>query len=79
MGERWPLTVEEGEIECRGGIALLFTPPGGPTYALNGTAQDLRYGIDVHPIWAPAHDADEAALGLKQNIGDLMERARALC
>jgi hypothetical protein len=48
LGNRWPLIVESGHVDCVSG-ALVFRHDG-TTYALNGTALSKGYpGID--PIW----------------------------
>jgi hypothetical protein len=53
FGKQWPVSVEQGELECIDGYdAVLHS--GGVTYALNGNArQKAEKGIyhDVEEIW----------------------------
>jgi hypothetical protein len=67
FGDKWPLTVDSGEIECVGGVLLVFHS-GSKTYALNGAAQTRGYP-KIDPIWR-----DNPKLpGTKVNIGPLLE------
>lgn len=47
MGDRWPLTVDRGRVECRG-PGYYFVDSDGKRYGLNGFAGDAR---DIDPIW----------------------------
>jgi hypothetical protein len=57
LGDRWPFTVAEGEIDCIRGReesgrrldAIVFRS-GGKTYALNGVAE-RRGDLPINPIW----------------------------
>jgi hypothetical protein len=74
FGDKWPLTVEAGELLCIDQAVVLDT--GGITYAVNGTAKDRADASgwqDIEAIWA---DGDA---GLKKDIGPLIERGLALC
>ncbi|MFB7323859.1 hypothetical protein [Streptomyces sp. NPDC056190] len=46
----WPFTVSAGVLRCEG-EAVTFEPPGGPRYAVNGTAKSAGYP-EITPIWA---------------------------
>lgn len=72
-GERWPLTVEEGEVECLPGGVFVFHH-GGKTYALNGMAEGKGYA-DIRPIWRD----DPTQPGLKISIGPLISAANSAC
>jgi hypothetical protein len=73
-GLAWPLTVDRGTLNCEPGSRVTFTADG-TTYAVNGTAKGLGEWADIDPIWAD----DGSGLGLKVNIGDLIEAGLALC
>lgn len=68
FGERWPLTVQEGYVDCVPVDAAIFRS-GGKTYALNGMASG-KYA-DIDPIWNDNPDLD----GLKMSIGPLLDAA----
>lgn len=70
----WPFTVDAGVLRCEGG-AVTFEPPGGPRYAVNGTAKDAGYAA-ITPIWA-----DDTALGngLKIDISEVLNKGLGLC
>ena len=70
----WPFTVNGGVLQCEAG-AVTFEPPGGPRYAVNGTAKDAGYPA-ITPIWA-----DDKALGngLKVNISEVLNKGLSLC
>lgn len=70
----WPFTVEEGALSCEGD-AVTFTPTGGPTYAVNGTAEGLMGdSADIEPIWA-----DAKGPAPKRWIGDVIDYGLSLC
>ena len=73
-GLTWPLTVDRGTLDCEAGSRVTFTADG-TTYAVNGTAKGSGEWADIDPIWAD----DGSGLGLKINIGDLIEAGLALC
>lgn len=73
----WPLTVEAGTLACSDQAVTFAT--GGVVYAVNGTAAGRAAASGWEPIddiWA---DDPAADLGLKLNMGDLIERGLALC
>ncbi|MEU9405049.1 hypothetical protein AB0E08_04975 [Streptomyces sp. NPDC048281] len=70
----WPFTVDAGVLECEGG-AVTFEPPGGPRYAVNGTAKDAGYP-SVMPIWA---DDKTLGNGLKVDISEVLNKGLSLC
>lgn len=74
FGDKWPLTVDEGEIECKDKFIRLFHH-GGKTYALNGIAKSRGFK-PIDPIWK---DNPELGDGFKINIGPLLEAAGKLC
>ena len=51
FGEKWPLTVDEGELHCSRS-KVTFTTTDGKVYAVNGTAKAEFPPID--PIWKTA-------------------------
>jgi hypothetical protein len=53
LGDEWPLTVEDGQLACLTGKAVVFKH-GGRTYALNGTAKGQRKFEAIEPIWQTA-------------------------
>lgn len=77
FGERWPLTVEEGVLACRGsgGVGAVTFTAGNTTYAVNGIAVQDGTFTDIKAIWADNPDV----AGLKKDIGPLIERGLALC
>lgn len=77
MGDKWPLTVESGEVHCDGDkqtASLTFTH-NGKKYAINGTAMTLKDGAEIREIWAD----NPKRPGLKKDIGPLMDKARGAC
>jgi hypothetical protein len=48
-GEKWPFTVEKGDLVCRGNAVFLLV--NGTGYAVNGVASALGYA-DIEPIWS---------------------------
>lgn len=80
MGRKWPLTVNKGRLVCigsRGVGAVVFVAPDGTNYAVNGTAKGrLDHAADINTIWA---DDKALGMGLKKNIGPLIDRGLKLC
>jgi hypothetical protein len=79
FGDKWPFTVNEGELGCKQtdiGQALLFKT-GGVSYAINGTALTKRMGVDIHEgnVWA----ADPKDGSLKKDISPIIDKAREAC
>lgn len=72
FGEKWPLTVEAGEIECIDGHWVVFHHEG-VGYALNGLARSRGYA-SIDPIWK-----DDPATESKVNINPLTQAALKLC
>jgi hypothetical protein len=75
FGSDWPLTVDEGHLNCEGAGAVTFTDPGGTTYAVNGTAQGATDYPEIDAIWADSNDN----FAPKKNIGPLIDRGLDLC
>ena len=69
----WPLTVDSGTLYCSGGEVTFEA--NGTRYAVNGTAKATGKYPSIDPIWAPA----PGGLGLKRNIGDLIDQGLRLC
>lgn len=67
LGEKWPLTVEYGWIECDGS-SILFRSAAGDYYAVNGTAQGRREEKgwrDIHDIDVPIVDVPGTIISLQ--------------
>jgi hypothetical protein len=81
LGDRWPLTVDEGEIDCIRGPeiagrwkdAVVFRSDG-KTYALNGPAKQ-RGHLVIDPIWK----TDPAKPQLRANMTTLIYLALQEC
>ena len=73
-GDRWPLSVDRGTIECVGAGAVLFHADGN-TYAVNGWATSTTDYPDIREIWLD----DPAKPGLKINIDSIISRGLSLC
>lgn len=73
FGDKWPLTVESGELQCIKSFGVVFHT-GGTTYAVNGSAIDLGYKR-IDPIWAP----DPEFPGAKKSMAPLIDAGRELC
>ncbi len=67
FGDKWPFTVEEGNVEDID-YAVVFHTNDGKKYALNGIAMGRGY-LDIEPIWRP-HPVYE---GMKVSVGPLIE------
>ena len=72
LGDRWPLTVREGEVDCIGKAAVFRS--GQKAYALNGAAKSRGY-LPIEPIWK----TDPTVPGLRINIGPLIDLALKQC
>lgn len=77
FGEKWPLTVDEGILACKGkgGFGEVIFKANGKTYAVNGIAMGTKKYIPVDEIWAN----DPSASVLKKNIGPIIDRGLKLC
>jgi hypothetical protein len=81
LGDRWPFTVTDGEIDCIPGRdeldrrhdALVFRA-GGTTYALNRAAE-RRGDPPINPIWR----ADPAKPQRRVNLAPLLYLAVEQC
>ncbi len=73
-GDRWPLTVDRGTVECVGAGAVLFHT-AGETFAVNGLALSTTDHADIREIWidSPAYPS------LKINLSPVIDRGLALC
>lgn len=74
MFSEWPFTVDAGTLQCEAS-AVTFAPPGGPRYAVNGTAKSAGYP-DITPIWA---DDKTLGHGLKVDISEVLTKGLSLC
>lgn len=72
-GDKWPFTVSEGKLECRGSDQVVFTA-NGTTYAVNGTAQVTKKYRHIREIWRD----DPSLPGAKIDIGIIIERGLEL-
>ena len=77
FGAKWPLTVDEGILACkgRGGVGEVIFMANGKTYAVNGTAKSAKKYIPIDEIWAD----NPSVSGLKKDIGPIIERGLKLC
>ncbi|MDQ3913925.1 MAG: YebY family protein [Actinomycetota bacterium] len=75
FGNDWPLTVDEGYLNCEGAGAVTFTDPDGNTYAVNGTALGATEYPEIDAIWADSNN-DFAP---KKSIGPLIDRGLEIC
>lgn len=73
-GDRWPLTVDRGSVECVGVGAVLFHATG-ETFAVNGLALSAASYPPIDPIWRD----DPSNPGLKINLSPIIDRGLALC
>lgn len=76
MGDQWPLTVDAGTLHCYNGAQITITV-GAQEYAINGPAQTNR-GDGVKLIDEIRAD-QPGDLGLKKDMGPLIERGQNLC
>ena len=81
LGDRWPFTVAEGEIDCIRGpevsgkrVNAAVFRSAGTTYALNGAAKQRGY-LEIDPIWR----ADPARPHLRVNLTPLILLALRQC
>jgi hypothetical protein len=89
LGDKWPLTVSEGFIRCEPvsavSSAVTFTTLDGSIYALNGIAKGLRSPtgekrfLPIEPIWLPDRRPGFAKMGLRADIGPLIDLGLKLC
>lgn len=73
FGDKWPLTVSSGEIQCINQM-VIFTVQG-TIYAVNGTAKTHSNYKDIREIWADSPQG----MGLKKDIGPLINYGLKLC
>ena len=74
LGDKWPLMIDSGTLECRNGAEVVLSS-GGTLYALNGTAKSRKLYADVTSVWAD----DPSMAGLKVSIGPLIDEGLSLC
>lgn len=84
MGDKWPLTIEDGEIECYKGFGILFhSGTSGGVYAVNGGAMNLNRwpSIDVLRADAPRSEfwIKNNIPAIKKDIGPLLDIGLELC
>ena len=84
MGDKWPFTVETGELRCDRDRVTFIT--GGVTYALNGTARtqvsntkDIFEISQVDPIFVrtPENPVTRLRKSIRRNIVKTMAECRA--
>ncbi len=77
FGDKWPLTVDEGEVKCVDNLFIVFEADG-KTYAVNGAAKDAmgqRRYIDIIEIWK--RDPQYPDIGM--DIGPVLDTGVELC
>lgn len=77
FGDRWPLLVESGYVDCERGGCVVFRS-GGETYAINGNAMSwkARRGYsDLEPIWKD----DPKIPGVKVSIAPILDAGLRFC
>jgi Protein of unknown function (DUF2511) len=76
LGEAWPLTVDDGILECHGAGEVTFST-NGHIYAVNGLARGNSRYEKIDAIWAssPLPGLPQA----KKSIGPLIDRGLNLC
>jgi hypothetical protein len=77
FGTKWPFTVDEGTLACKGKSSfgeVIFTA-NGKTYAINGTAKGTKKYLSIDEIWAD----NPSVSGVKKDIGPIIERGLKLC
>lgn len=84
FGDKWPLSVESGEMRCVNrtapGYGQVVFISGGVTYAINGTARTAAakngwVDLSTSPIWLN----NPSIPGAKIDISPLLNRGLALC
>lgn len=73
FGQRWPLTVEKGELRCDKGAVTIVVD--GKPYALNAKAQNRHLGGALGPLWAPNPKLE----GARMSTGELIGQGLKLC
>lgn len=76
FGDAWPLTVDDGRVECRPGRAVVFVV-SGRIYAINGAARATGDGayLPLEYIWRD----DPHTPGAKVSISPVLDAGLALC
>lgn len=75
FGERWPLTIDEGIIDCVNQSVIFKTNKN--TYAVNGTAKNRNEYSDIMEIWkvdTSYHDPN-----VRMDISPLLDAGLKLC
>lgn len=78
-GNAWPFTVSSGTLSCDGPGWVTFTR-ADETYAVNGLASGHapeEGWQEVDEIWA--NDPDVAGMGMKKDIGPILDDGLKLC
>jgi hypothetical protein len=80
FGDKWPLTVSEGVVRCYNDhkLQVVTFETSGQVYAVNGTA--MSKGLPrIHEIWRPDPRPEFAKMGLRVNIGPILDLGLELC
>lgn len=77
FGKTWPLSVKEGRVECRDGVAV-FTPKSGKVYAIRPRYWVNSPYVPLRDILSERFNEDQANDG-PMSIGVLAEAAEHLC
>jgi hypothetical protein len=77
FGDKWPFTVGEGVLSCRGanGTGQVLFTANSKTYAVNGLARGTKMYASADEIWAD----NPFGPGPKKDIGPVIERGLKLC
>lgn len=77
MGDKWPFTVDQGEISCIPPNTVIFRYEN-KIYAVNGTAEATGKYLDILPIWKDDPKVPPE-LKLKISISPIIDKGLELC
>jgi len=68
FGYLWPLTIDQGTLECRGAEQVVFIAPDGKEYALNAKAEEA--GVpSIETLRVDGSQGDKTSLGALLSTG----------
>jgi len=73
-GERWPFTVDEGYLDCKGFREVIFRV-GRKEYGLSGEAVGAEKYLNIDPIWRE----DPQMKGTKIIVTPLVQKGLGIC
>lgn len=76
-GDEWPFTVEEGQINCLPGRAIVFTTEEA-SYPLNGNAMSIAETFDLKPLEEIWKDSPLGG-GTKISVGPFIDLGLSRC